>query len=102
MSQQQWRRAPVSKTAWGEAEAEITLQNGLQLRFRPRDQPFAEALKVDLERFFETLRQNDPATAETLSFEIIIEPHDLQGPLILAEDHFLILNSPWLVSAHPE
>ena len=103
LSQQQWRRAPVSKAAWGEAERVTTLENGAQLRYWPRDQRFAEALTADLNRCLETLRQHnigDPA--KIVPFEILIEPHDLQGPLILIEDHYLILNSPWLASARPE
>jgi hypothetical protein len=83
-----WQRTPVSPAAWGD-ESELAPLAGLRLRFRERDRAFAERLAADLAGLAGRL--------PLAGLEIVLEPHDLAGPLILVEANRLILNSPELV-----
>jgi len=95
----QWRRAPVLAAAWGHEQPPLELPGQLRLRFQGRDQAFAEALIADLADFLEeTDRLLGRPTSLTGPVEIILEPHDLQGPLLLAEAGRIVLNSPWLAA----
>lgn len=85
-----WLRAPIPPAAWGD-EVVLGPLPGLQLRFRARDRAFAEALAADLVNRAEPL----PLTG----LEIVLEPHDLSGPLILNEPGHIVLNSPHVLPA---
>jgi hypothetical protein len=85
-----WLRTPIPPAAWGEVN-ELEPLPGLRLQFRDRDREFAEGLAADLAGLADRL--------SLAGLEIILEPHDLSGPLILAEANRIVLNSPDLVSA---
>jgi len=90
LNEADWLRAPIPPAAWGEVN-ELEPLPGLQLQFRDRDRAFAEHLAADLAGLADGL--------SLAGLEIILEPRDLSGPLILAEANRIVLNSPDLVSA---
>jgi len=104
---QQWQRAPALPEQWGESGAPLTVADGLQLRYRARDKAFAQTLAQDLRRFLAELERasflqssaNLLPAGQSQSLEIIIEPHDLQPPLIADEPQRIVVNSPWLLPA---
>lgn len=109
LEQEAWLRAPVPGAAWGSETDAINFAIGVSLIFLPRDQPFAEALAVDLIPLFQKLEQwmQPPGTATLFGrnpyrgLAIVIEPHDLLAPLILDQEEQIIVNSPWLTPLQP-
>jgi hypothetical protein len=99
-----WQRAPIPAAAWGELQPALNLSNGARLYFRARDQSFAKSLAHDLEDFFLRIDQLPvwsqvaPEVTSFAGLKIVIEPHDLQGPLILSEPARIVVNSPQLVN----
>ncbi len=95
----QWRRAAVPTAAWGAEQTELVFPNGARLRFFPRDQRFAEDLATDLVLFFETIETTLGPQASYENLQILIEPADLQGPIIAKyRDQQLVINSPLVVA----
>jgi hypothetical protein len=90
LADEEWQRAPIPLIAWGD-ESVLEPLAGLQLRFRERDRIFAERLARDL------AGQTEPLPPAGL--EIVLEPHDLAGPFVVAEAGRLVLNSPLLLPA---
>jgi hypothetical protein len=88
-----WRRTPIPPAAWGE-ESELVPVNGLRLRFRQRDRAFAESLAAELAELSDEL--------PLAGLEIVVEPHDLAGPLILVKRDRIVLNSPALLPVQPD
>jgi hypothetical protein len=83
-----WLRTPIPVAAWGD-EAELEPAGGLRLRFRERDRVFAEELAAELAGLAGQL--------PLAGLEVVLEPHDLASPLILAEAGHIVLNSPEVV-----
>jgi hypothetical protein len=104
LSEQGWRRAPVSTAAWGQEQPALAITAGVRLRFQARDQDFAETLAADLVPLLKKLERLPRWSSVSLKdislspLEIVIEPHDLHAPLIVTEAERIVLNSPWLVS----
>lgn len=119
---QQWQRAPVPKAAWGSEQAVIDLAETVRLRYSPRDRALAETLARDASQLaakvaaiapeinlyqgsrFVTITHSllpyyyDVTVRPTDLAEIVIEPHDLQRPLLADEGERIVLNSPLVVS----
>jgi hypothetical protein len=98
LNDQQWKRAPISASVWGQEQASIGLENGITLRYWPRDREFTQSLAEDLNQLFDTLRQTGHQIDETqLPTEIVIQPIDMASPLIADNGPQIVLNSPLLV-----
>lgn len=99
-----WQRSPIPTAAWGDPQPALSLSNGVSLHFQSQDQSFATNLAHDLEDFFLQIDQLPvwsqvaPEVTSFAGLKIIIEPHDLQGPLILSEPARIVVNSPQLVN----
>ena len=88
-----WRRAPVLNTVWGGEQKVLSPGAGVRLNYQPRDNAFATSLAANLPQL---ISQLEPWLASDETYDIAIEPRDLEVPLISASGSQIVLNSPLL------
>ncbi|MEM7345432.1 MAG: hypothetical protein AAF485_14420, partial [Chloroflexota bacterium] len=103
ITDQGWRRAPVSSESWGEVQMVRNLRSDVLLRFYPRDEAFAQQVAIDFEQFYTDLEAwgllEDRGHTELptdQSLEIMIQPQDLLSPLMEESAAQIVVNSPKL------